>query len=137
MQYNRDLKKKLFEGICLNGLSTLRTANEYNVPIKTLKKWVTAFNKDNHCFDPIIETVSDFRLINGSGNVNYEDLDSDELKTIIMKCDDKFKVDSTLLMNKFIYTQFKYNSTHSHLLLFTNKKRTLILSLKLSTKSRH
>ena len=27
MQYNRDLKKKLCEGICLNGLSTLKTAN--------------------------------------------------------------------------------------------------------------
>lgn len=50
-------------------------------------KWVTAFNKDNHCFDPIIETVSDFRLIDGAENVNYEDLDSDELKTIIMKKD--------------------------------------------------
>lgn len=87
MQYNRDLKKKLCEGICLNGLSTLKTANEYNVPIKTLEKWVTAFNKDNHCFDPIIETVSDFRLIDESGNVNYEDLDSEELKTIIMKKD--------------------------------------------------
>lgn len=73
MQYDRDLKKKLCEGICLNGLSTLKTANEYNVPIKTLKKWVTAFNKDNHCFDPIIETVSDFRLIDGTGNVNIED----------------------------------------------------------------
>ena len=87
MQYNRDFKKKLCEGIFLNGLSTLKTANEYNVPIKTLKKWVTAFNKDNHCFDPIIEKVSDFRLIDGAGNVNYEDLDSDELKTIIMKKD--------------------------------------------------
>lgn len=37
MQYNRDLKKKLCEGICLNGLSTLKTANEYNIPIKTLE----------------------------------------------------------------------------------------------------
>lgn len=54
-----------------------------------LKLWKMGyyFNKDNHCFDPIIETVSDFRLIDGSGNVNYEDLDSDELKTIIMKKD--------------------------------------------------
>ena len=87
MQYDRDRKKKLCKGICLNGLSTLKTANEYNIPIKTLEKWVTAFNKDNHCFDPIIETVSDFRLIDGAENVNYEDLDSDELKTIIMKKD--------------------------------------------------
>ncbi len=51
MQYNRELKKKLCEGICLNGLSTLKTANEYNIPIKTLEKWITAYNKDNNVFN--------------------------------------------------------------------------------------
>ena len=49
MQYNRELKKKICEDICLNGLSTLKTANEFNIPIKTVEKWITAFNKDNHC----------------------------------------------------------------------------------------
>ena len=51
MLYNRDLKKKLCEKICIDHYSTLKTANEYGIPIKTLEKWVTAFNKDNHCFD--------------------------------------------------------------------------------------
>ena len=55
MKYNRELKKKLCEDICINHASTLKTANEYNIPIKTLEKWITAFNKDNHCFDPVIE----------------------------------------------------------------------------------
>lgn len=87
MQYSRELKKKLCEGICLNGLSTLKTANEYNIPIKTLEKWITAFNKDNHCFDLIIETVNDFKMINNSNNLDYENLDKDELKNIIMKKD--------------------------------------------------
>ena len=87
MQYNRELKKKLCEGICFNGLSTLKTANEYNVPIKTLEKWITAFNKDNHCFDPIIETVTDFKFIDDINNSNYEDLSNDELRTVIMKKD--------------------------------------------------
>ena len=50
MKYNRELKKKLCEDICINHASTLKTANEYNIPIKTLEKWITAFNKDNHCF---------------------------------------------------------------------------------------
>ena len=49
MQYNRELKKKLCEDICFNHCSTLKTANEYNIPIKTLEKWITAFNKNNHC----------------------------------------------------------------------------------------
>lgn len=87
MQYNRELKKKLCEDICINHSSTLKTADEYNIPIKTLEKWVTAFNKDNHCFDPIIETVNDFSLLNNSDFIDYNNLSSEELKKIIMKKD--------------------------------------------------
>lgn len=50
MKYNRELKKKLCKDICINHASTLKTANEYNIPIKTLEKLITAFNRDNHCF---------------------------------------------------------------------------------------
>ncbi len=87
MQYNRELKKKLCENICINHSSTLKTANEYNIPIKTLEKWVTAFNKDNHCFDPVIEVVNDFKLVDNIEDTDYSNLTSDELKTIIMKKD--------------------------------------------------
>lgn len=87
MQYNRELKKKLCEDICINHSSTLKTADEYNIPIKTLEKWVTAFNKDNHCFDPIIETVNDFSLLDNSDFIDYNNLSSEELKKIIMKKD--------------------------------------------------
>ena len=87
MQYNRELKKKLCEDIGINHSSTLKTANEYNIPIKTLEKWITAFNKDEHCFDPIIETVNDFSLVDNSDFIDYNDLSNNELKTIIMKKD--------------------------------------------------
>lgn len=87
MQYNRELKKKLCENICINHASTLKTANEYNIPIKTLEKWVTAFNKDNHCFDPVIEVVNDFKLVDDITDSDYSNLTSDELKTMIMKKD--------------------------------------------------
>lgn len=87
MQYNRQLKKKLCESICIYGASTLKTANEYNIPIKTLEKWITSYNKDNHCFDPIIETSNDFSLINSFDSPDYNDLSIDELKNIIMKKD--------------------------------------------------
>ena len=50
-QYTIELKRKLCTDICFNGKSTIKTAEEYNVPLKTLEKWITAFNKDNHCFD--------------------------------------------------------------------------------------
>ena len=87
MQYNRELKKKLCEDIWFNHCSTLKTANEYNIPIKTLEKWITAFNKNNHCFDPIIDIVNDFSLVNNSDPTDYNNLSNEELKSIIMKKD--------------------------------------------------
>ena len=87
MKYSRELKKHICELICLNGYSTLKTANEYGIPIKTLEKWITAYNKDNHCFDPIIEVVNDFKQINNPDITNYNDLSNEELKKEIMKKD--------------------------------------------------
>lgn len=89
MQYNRELKKSLCEKICINGSSTLKTAQEYGIPIKTLEKWITAFNKDNHCFDSVVENINDVKIINVNNNaLNHDDdLSIDELKKIIMKKD--------------------------------------------------
>lgn len=50
--YSRDFKKMIVELINIQGHSTLKTAEEFNIPLKTLEKWITAYNKDNHCFDP-------------------------------------------------------------------------------------
>ena len=50
--YSRDFKKMIVELINIQGHSTLKTAEEFNVPLKTLENWITAYNKDNHCFDP-------------------------------------------------------------------------------------
>ena len=87
MHYNIELKKKLCEDICINGKSTLKTANEYNILIKTLEKWITAFNKDNHCFDSKIEIINDFKIVNKPNDSNYDDLSFDELKKQLMKKD--------------------------------------------------
>ena len=88
MYYSSNLKKKLCEDICIHHASTIKTANEYNIPLKTLEKWITAFNKDNHCFDPKVRVVNDFKLLNVSpSNPNYDELSNDELKKILMKKD--------------------------------------------------
>ena len=83
-QYTIELKRKLCTDICLNGKSTIKTAEEYNVPLKTLEKWITTFNKDNHCFDPRIEE-SDFKTIDLDSS--YDDLSIDDLKKQLMKKD--------------------------------------------------
>lgn len=49
--YSRDFKKMTVELIKFQGHSTIKTAEEFNVPLKTLEKWITAYNKDEHCFD--------------------------------------------------------------------------------------
>lgn len=85
--YTIELKRKLCKEICLNGKSTIKTAQEYNIPLKTLEKWITAFNKDNHCFDPKLEN-NDFKKIDSLiSKVSYEDLSIEELKQQLMKKD--------------------------------------------------
>ena len=85
--YSIDLKRKLCQDICLNGKSTLQTANEFGIPLKTLEKWITAFNKNNHCFDDKIQNV-DFKLADSfDENVSYDDMSIDDLKKFLMKKD--------------------------------------------------
>ena len=87
MLHSRELKKKICENICINYFSTLKTANEYNIPIKILEKWITSYNKNPHCFDHVTEIVYDFNPVNNDNDINYDDLNKDELKNIIMKKD--------------------------------------------------
>ena len=49
-RYNIDFKKMAVE-LIKNGASTLKTAEDLNVPLKTLENWITAYNKDSHIFD--------------------------------------------------------------------------------------
>lgn len=84
--YPNHLKKKLCEEICLNGKSTIKTANEYSVPLKTLEKWITSFNKNQHCFDS--DDDSDFHLVTPiKPTSNYNDMSIDELKHQLLKKD--------------------------------------------------
>lgn len=87
MHYNIELKKKLCEDICLNHASTIKTAETFNIPLKTLEKWITAFNKDCHCFDSKVEMIDDFKIINNPDDSNYNDFSFDELKKQLMKKD--------------------------------------------------
>lgn len=50
-KYSNELKKKVVELIKTKDLSTKDTAYNYNIPLKTLEKWITAYNKDKTCFD--------------------------------------------------------------------------------------
>ena len=44
-KYDKRLKASVVYDICELGKSTSRTAKEYNIPLKTVEKWVTAYHK--------------------------------------------------------------------------------------------
>ena len=84
--YSIELKRKICTEFCLNGKSTIKMAQEYNIPLKTLEKWITAYNKNNHCFDNNLES-NHFNLLNNPNVINYNDLSNDELINQLMKKD--------------------------------------------------
>lgn len=89
--YSNSLKKKLCELICVENRSTIKTADEYNVPLKTLENWITAYNKNRHCFDEE-KVTNNFHIIadsssDNNGIVNYDDMNVQELKDLLMSKD--------------------------------------------------
>jgi len=50
-KYDNEFKSMILDLITKQNHSTLKTSKDFNLPIKTLEKWITAYNKDNHCFD--------------------------------------------------------------------------------------
>lgn len=55
-KYDNNFKSMIVNLICIEKHSTIKTAEQFDIPLKTLEKWITAFNKDNHCFDSNYKT---------------------------------------------------------------------------------
>lgn len=87
--YDNKLKKKLCTEICNHGKSTIKTAEANGIPLKTLEKWITAYNKNPLCFDfDNSSTVNDFHLLNSFDNNSlYDHMSNEELKLQLMKKD--------------------------------------------------
>ena len=87
--YSNTLKKKICTDICINGKSTIKTAEANGIPLKTVEKWITAFNKNSECFD-FDNSFDDnnFKIINPpSPKDSYDNLTNEELKIELMKKD--------------------------------------------------
>ena len=57
-RYENNFKSMLVNLIVNEKHSTIKTAEQFDVPLKTLEKWITAFNNDNKCFDADYKTQS-------------------------------------------------------------------------------
>ena len=51
-KYSNEFKSMIMNIIMNEHASTSVTAGKFDIPLKTLEKWITAYNKDKHCFDP-------------------------------------------------------------------------------------
>lgn len=50
-KYDINFKSMIINLIVNEKQSTLKTAQQFDIPIKTLEKWITAYNKDHNVFD--------------------------------------------------------------------------------------
>lgn len=86
-QYQKSLKKKVCEEICIEKKSTIRTAENYGVPLKTVENWITAYNRNAHCFDSEDDSNGFKILGNTSITEAYDDFSTEELKLQLLKKD--------------------------------------------------
>ena len=50
-KYEQNFKSMIVNLVVNEKHSTIKTAEQFNIPLKTLEKWITAFNKDNNVFN--------------------------------------------------------------------------------------
>jgi transposase-like protein len=50
-KYDNNFKSMIINLIVNEKHSTIKTAEQFDIPLKTLEKWITAYNKDNRVFD--------------------------------------------------------------------------------------
>lgn len=88
-QYSNDIKKFIVERVIRNH-KTSETAREFEIPVKTVEKWITAYNKDNNCFNEnnIINKKENKALIQKYSKIKK---DNEILKAIITSLSKKTK----------------------------------------------
>ena len=57
-KYDNNFKSMIVNLICNEKHSTIKTAEQFEIPLKTVEKWITAYNKNNRCFDFDYKTQS-------------------------------------------------------------------------------
>lgn len=50
-KYERNFKAMIVNLIVNEKHSTIETAKQFEIPLKTLEKWITAYNKDHNVFN--------------------------------------------------------------------------------------
>lgn len=88
--YSYEFKEYIVKRIVDDKHSTSLTAMEFDIPVKTLEKWITAYNKNPKCFskDNFVEKQDVSRLMKKYRSVLK---DNDILKKMISSLSKKTK----------------------------------------------
>ena len=62
--YLYSFKKSTVESIKKKKLGTKKTAEKLNIPLKTLEKWITAYNKDPNVFNKKDKIIDEKKVKN-------------------------------------------------------------------------
>lgn len=82
-KYDNNFKSMIVNLIVNEKHSTLKTANQFKIPIKTLEKWITAYNKDNNVFNQDYLTSAQ-QIASLKKKINQLERDNDILKKTII-----------------------------------------------------
>lgn len=55
-RYSNNFKSMIVNFIINEKRSTIKTANQFDIPLKTVENWITAYNKDNNVFNDNYKT---------------------------------------------------------------------------------
>jgi len=80
--YDRNFKSMIINLIVNEKHSTLATAKQFDIPIKTLEKWITAYNKDHNVFNEDYLT-KEKQIIELKKKISKLERDNDILKKTI------------------------------------------------------
>lgn len=81
-KYENSFKSMIVSLIVNEKHSTIQTAQQFSIPLKTLEKWITAYNKDPRVFDADYKTQAQI-IDDLKRKVNSLERDNEILKKTI------------------------------------------------------
>lgn len=81
-KYENSFKSMIVNLIVNEKHSTIKTAEQFDIPLKTLEKWITAYNKDNKIFDSDYKTQAQI-ISNLKKKISSLERDNEILKKTI------------------------------------------------------
>ena len=105
--YSNELKKNVCHKICDLKFSTSRTAEELQIPLKTVEKWITAYHKNPKVFDVPDDYQQRYHHLMRE---RYDSLSREDLIKTLKTKDSQISYLKSMLNAKKIQTEESFNA---------------------------